>query len=236
MLYTELIKKAMRIAFDAHKEQTDKTGMPYIFHPIHLAEQMDTEIEICVALLHDVAEDTDISFDDLQTEGFPDKIINTLMLLTHDKDVNYFEYIEKMKSNPIAVKVKLADLRHNGDASRLETVDDEMERRLDKYQRARKLLTDDTLRRGKYIKHEEDHIIAHKYSINHKPELEKDSICGCFYCLEIFKPDRIGSWLKDTRGTAMCPFCSIDSVIGESSGYPVTTQFLSRMHDYWFKH
>ena len=79
-----------------------------------------------------------------------------------------------------------------------------------------------------------EHIIAHRYSINHKPELKKDSVCGCFYCLAIFKPKRISGWIKDTRGTAMCPFCHIDAVIGESSGYPITTQFLHRMHDYWF--
>lgn len=69
MIYTEMTKKAMRIAFDAHKEQVDKTGLPYIFHPFHLAEQMTDEISVCAALLHDVVEDTELSFEALATQG-----------------------------------------------------------------------------------------------------------------------------------------------------------------------
>ena len=80
----------------------------------------------------------------------------------------------------------------------------------------------------------EDIIKAHKYSINHKEALARDSICGCFYCLSIFKPSEITSWIRDTNGTAQCPYCSIDSVIGESSGYPLTKEFLEVMYDYWF--
>ena len=80
---------------------------------------------------------------------------------------------------------------------------------------------------------------AHLFSCNHKPELEKDSTCGCFYCLKIFKPSEIKDWLFggndcDRRGTAVCPYCCIDSVIGESSGFPITIEFLKEMHDYWF--
>lgn len=70
MIYTTLTKKALKICFNAHKNQVDKTGVPYVFHPFHLAEQMDTEDSVCVALLHDVVEDTDITFDDLTKEGF----------------------------------------------------------------------------------------------------------------------------------------------------------------------
>jgi len=119
MIYTALTKKAMRIAFDAHKEQVDKTGLPYIFHPFHLAEQMGTEDEVCVALLHDVAEDTDITLADLRSQGFPENVTNALALLTHENNVEYMEYIAKIKSNPLAVKVKLADLRHNSNSTRL---------------------------------------------------------------------------------------------------------------------
>ena len=80
---------------------------------------------------------------------------------------------------------------------------------------------------------------AHRYSCNHKTELEKDNICGCFYCLKIFKPSEIEDWLFDDndcdrRGTAVCPYCFIDSVIGESSGSPITKEFLKLMKDYWF--
>jgi hypothetical protein len=80
---------------------------------------------------------------------------------------------------------------------------------------------------------------AHKYCCNHKPELERDSMCGCFYCGKIFSPLEIVEWLifdnpADERGTAICPYCGIDSVIGESSGCPITPKFLSKMNKYWF--
>ncbi len=84
----------------------------------------------------------------------------------------------------------------------------------------------------------EDYIAAHTYSSNHKAALEKDRICGCFYCLKIFDPKEIEEWLDaengDPLGTALCPYCGIDSVIGESSQYPITEQFLKKMKDYWF--
>ena len=66
MIYTQLTKKAMRIAYEAHKNQVEKSGIPYIYHPLHLAEQMQYEAAVCVALLHDVVEDTDITLDDLR--------------------------------------------------------------------------------------------------------------------------------------------------------------------------
>ena len=95
MIYTNLTKKAMKIAFNAHKEQVDKNGMPYIYHPVHLAEQMDSEDAICVALLHDVVEDTDITFENLKEYGFSEKIINALQLMTHEDAVPYMEYVKK---------------------------------------------------------------------------------------------------------------------------------------------
>ena len=117
MLYTELTKKAMKISFEAHKEQVDKNGLPYIYHPIHLAEQMESEDEICVALLHDVVEDTEVTLEDLRKE-FPSEVVEAVALLTHDKTVNYFEYVKEIKKNPIARNVKIADLEHNSDESR----------------------------------------------------------------------------------------------------------------------
>lgn len=80
----------------------------------------------------------------------------------------------------------------------------------------------------------EKHIEAHKFSSNHRAALEKDRICGCFYCLRIFSPSEIVDWIPDKEGTAVCPFCGIDSVIGESSGYPITAELLSDMKNYWF--
>jgi len=79
----------------------------------------------------------------------------------------------------------------------------------------------------------EEVIAAHMFCSNHKDKLTKDKKCGCFYCLEIFDPSEITDWL-DVEDMALCPFCGIDSIIGESSGYPVTKPFLKEMHDYWF--
>ena len=77
-------------------------------------------------------------------------------------------------------------------------------------------------------------IDAHRYSINNKPMLLRDKKCGCFYCLSVFDPSEIDEWIQDTDETAVCPHCGIDSVIGESSGYPITKAFLSQMQQYWF--
>lgn len=136
MLYTDLTKKALKISFDAHKNQVDKSGMPYVYHPFHLAEQMDDEISTCVALLHDVVEDTDTTLDELKSDGFPDEVIEALSLMTHSDDVPYLDYVRAMKDNPIARKVKLADLAHNSDLSRLEIVDDKALERVNKYKQA----------------------------------------------------------------------------------------------------
>lgn len=143
MIYTELTKKAMKIAFGAHKDQTDKTGMPYIYHPIHLAEQMEDEITICTALLHDAVEDGDITFAELEREGFAGDVIEALKLLTHDESVPYMEYVKEIKKNPIAKAVKLADLRHNSDLSRLDVINEKAKKRVEKYKRAMELLLQD---------------------------------------------------------------------------------------------
>ena len=79
-----------------------------------------------------------------------------------------------------------------------------------------------------------DYIKAHKYSINHKEKLQQDEICGCFRCLNIFNPSEITEWIPDKKGTAVCPYCGIDSIIGESSGYPINKEFLEKMNKYWF--
>ena len=140
IIYTPLTKKAMMICFEAHKNQKDKSGMPYVFHPLHLAEQMETEDEICTALLHDVAEDSDYTIEDLAKEGFSEDTIEALGLLTHEKAVPYMDYVAALKGNPIARKVKLADLAHNSDIRRLDTVTEKDMKRLEKYQKAIKLL------------------------------------------------------------------------------------------------
>ena len=136
MLYTPVTKKALKISFKAHKDQVDKSGMPYVYHPFHLAEQMNDEYSTCVALLHDVVEDTDITLDELTSEGFPAEIIDALALMTHDDKVPYMDYVRKIKTNPIATKVKQADLEHNSDLTRLDNVDDAALERKNKYRQA----------------------------------------------------------------------------------------------------
>ena len=140
MIYTELTKKALKLCFEAHKEQVDKSGMPYVFHPFHLAEQMTEEATTVVALLHDVVEDTDISFENLEIQGFSDEILNALKLLTHDKSIPYMDYVAEIKKNIIATKVKLADLKHNSDLTRLSVVDEKALKRKEKYEKAIKFL------------------------------------------------------------------------------------------------
>lgn len=79
-----------------------------------------------------------------------------------------------------------------------------------------------------------DYIAAHAYSSDHRPQLLHDRVCGCFYCLRVFAPAEIADWVPDIRGTAICPYCGIDAVIGESSGFPITRPFLEKMQAYWF--
>ena len=117
MIYTEMTIKAIKVAYEAHLGQLDYNDVPYIFHPYHLAEQMDDEVSCTVALLHDVVEDTDLTFTDLE-QIFPVQVVEIVRLLTHDENIDYFDYIREIKKNPIATKVKLEDLKHNSDESR----------------------------------------------------------------------------------------------------------------------
>lgn len=141
-MYTPMTIKAMKIAYAAHHGQVDRGGIPYIFHPIHLAEQMEDEISCTAALLHDVVEDTDWTLEQLAGE-FPAEVIEILFLLTHQKEEDYFDYVRRIKGHPIAKKIKLADLSHNSDQSRLSCVDfseEQMLKRLEKYRKAMEIL------------------------------------------------------------------------------------------------
>ena len=140
MIYTENTKKALKLCFEAHKNQTDKSGMPYVFHPFHLAEQMETEETTIVALLHDVVEDTDYTLEDLIAMGFSKAVTDAIVLMTHDDDTEYMDYVRAIKPNPIAKAVKLADLNHNSDLSRLDVVDEKALKRREKYLKAIELL------------------------------------------------------------------------------------------------
>ena len=139
MINTKLTRKAMIIAYEAHKNQVDKSGVPYIYHPIHVAEQMDTENECIIALLHDVVEDTNVKFKQLE-EVFSKEIIDILKLLTREENIEYDVYIKRIKNNSIACKVKIADLTHNLDKTRLDFVTEVDVKRNEKYKKALQIL------------------------------------------------------------------------------------------------
>lgn len=140
MIYTKMTNLAIIIAYNAHHNQFDKNNIPYIFHPYHIAEQMDTEDAIIVALLHDVLEDTNITLNYLTEQGFSKNITDALNLLTHNKNEDYYEYIRRIKTNPLATKVKIADLIHNSDMTRLKGTRDKDILRLEKYKQSLQLL------------------------------------------------------------------------------------------------
>lgn len=131
---------ARAIAVDAHKGQADKAGRPYIEHSATVAAGVSGDVAKAVAWLHDVIEDTSLTFSDLEAAGIQPEVIAPLRLLTHDKSVPYMEYVAQVKANSVAREVKLADLRHNSDLSRLPCITKEDRERKAKYRRAIALL------------------------------------------------------------------------------------------------
>ena len=140
MIYTPMTRKAMIVAYKAHENQVDRSGVPYIFHPFHVAESMETEAEVCVALLHNVVEDTNYTIEDLRKEGFSEEVLDAVALLTRDKSEEYMDYVYKIKPNAIARKVKLSDLEHNSDESRLLEKDAHYEELKKRYEKAKMYL------------------------------------------------------------------------------------------------
>ena len=139
MIYTDLTRKAMKIAYEAHAGQVDKAGLPYINHPLHLAEQMETEDTCVVALLHDVVEDTPVTLEDLRKAGFTETQLQAIKAMTHEKGVPYMDYIRELRNNEIAVVVKIADIRHNSDISRIDNPTEKDINRINKYKYAMEL-------------------------------------------------------------------------------------------------
>ena len=140
MLYTPMTKAAMKLCFEAHRDQVDKSGLPYVFHLILVAEQMSTEEEVCVALLHDVMEDTDFTVEDIRAAGMSEDVIEALLLMTHEPSVEYMDYVVTLSVNPLARKAKMADLCHNMDVRRMDSMTDADWKRRDKYAEAYALL------------------------------------------------------------------------------------------------
>lgn len=137
------LERAIAIALDVHRGQTDRQGRPYILHPLHVMLQMDSESEMVAAVLHDVVEDSEMTLDDLSAEGFSTEVLNAVDLLTHDKTtMAYEDYVQRLKPDPIARKIKLADLRHNMDIRRIKKMSPHDQARLEKYHRAWRILNE----------------------------------------------------------------------------------------------
>lgn len=130
------LEDALDIAVAAHRGQTDKAGQPYILHPLRLLAQMRTEPEQIVAVLHDVVEDSDWTFEDLRERSFDDEILAALDALTRRDGEPYETYVERAAADPIARRVKIADLEDNLDVRRLGPLTDADRERLDRYRRA----------------------------------------------------------------------------------------------------
>lgn len=116
---TDLTIRAAQIAAEAHAGQRDQLGMPYLCHPLAVAEQMEDELSTCVALLHDCMEDAGLSADYLTAQGMPSEVVAAVQVLSRAGDETYFQYIGRVKQNPVAKQVKIADLNHNLDPERV---------------------------------------------------------------------------------------------------------------------
>ena len=131
-----MLELALSIATKAHRGQFDKAGIDYIEHPIFVASQVDSEEERAVALLHDVIEDSSVTAEELLNAGLPETVVTAVQILSKKKGQDYQTYLKTVKSNPLARAVKLADLKHNSDLLRLETITDKDLERLEKYKKA----------------------------------------------------------------------------------------------------
>ena len=143
MLYTEKTKKAMLYAYRVHDGQFDKGGMPYILHPLAVAEMMgDDEDAVIVALLHDVIEDTSVRAQDLLCAGFDDEVVQSVVSISREPGEPYSAYLDRVKMDRLATKVKIGDLKHNSDLGRLNHVDKEAISLHKRYLKAIEFLTE----------------------------------------------------------------------------------------------
>ena len=130
------LQRALEIAVTVHKGQVQKSGAPYVLHPLRLMFSVDSEEEKIAALLHDVVEDTDWELAGLKAEGFSQEVIDAIDCLTHQEGVDYEVYINKIAGNALARAVKLADLRDNMNIIRLPKVNEQALDRINKYHKA----------------------------------------------------------------------------------------------------
>jgi len=137
------LERAIEIAVEAHKGVKDKGGTPYILHPLAVMHSLETENEKIVGVLHDVVEDSDWTFERLTDEGFSSEIVDAVRSVTKaSEDSDYSDFIRRAKSNPIGRKVKIADLKHNMDVTRILDLSNDDLDRLIKYKAALKSLVE----------------------------------------------------------------------------------------------
>ncbi|HUV13309.1 MAG TPA: GTP pyrophosphokinase [Acidobacteriota bacterium] len=136
------LEKAIQIAVNSHQGQKDNAGAPYILHPLRLMMNMDSDSEKIVAVLHDVLEDTSVTADQLRAEGFSDEIIAAIECLTRDEGESYEDFIKRTKGNPLARRVKLADIEDNMNIRRIRNITDQDLQRLERYHRAWRALSE----------------------------------------------------------------------------------------------
>lgn len=135
------IERAIKIAVDAHLGQKDKAGAPYILHPLRVMADVESETEKIVAILHDVIEDTPIMLEDLHSEGFSEEVCASVAAMTKTDGESYDVYLQRVKTNPIARRVKLADLKDNMNLLRLKELTSELFQKYEKYHQAWQYLT-----------------------------------------------------------------------------------------------
>ena len=127
------LEDAIALAVEAHRGQKEKAGQPYVLHVLRVMFRCETEIERIVAVLHDVVEDTGRSFDDLRRLSYSEEILAALECVTKREGESYEQFVERAAQNPVARRVKLADLEDNMDLRRLPAVSQKDLDRLARY-------------------------------------------------------------------------------------------------------
>lgn len=135
------LEQAITLACKVHAGQLDKAGEPYILHPIRVMLRVQGETLRSIAMLHDVIEDSDMSADDLRTLGFDERIVQAVDALSRREGEDYFAYVQRAVSDPLAREVKQADLLDNLDSTRKTPPDEKHRERLEKYEKALQIIT-----------------------------------------------------------------------------------------------
>jgi (p)ppGpp synthase/HD superfamily hydrolase len=138
----ELLAKAVKIATEAHEGQKDRYGAPYILHPLRVMQRLITPAEKTAGILHDVVEDTNWTFESLRKEGFSDDLLEALKAVTKENGEDYEQFVRRSAANPLARRVKLADLEDNMDLRRMPQLTEKDVPRLEKYVKAWRFLTE----------------------------------------------------------------------------------------------